>query len=105
MQRLYVDFSVFAPSGSAGVVAGYVEFFAVPRVGELVSFMAPKEGVLPIAVPGFTWQVKVEQVIHAANATDAVSLSLATVVLLHEEHVLPFAQFMEQGFGLGFTAT
>ena len=103
MQRIYIDFSVFAPFGAVGVIDGYMECSATPRAGENISFTSPKPGVPPVVVPGFTGFVNVEHVVHSANAGGPVALSLATVTLTDNEYVSLLAKFMEDGFGLGFT--
>jgi hypothetical protein len=97
--RIYVDFSVFTDSQAVGNVHGFLELGALPRQGELVSFERPKEGVTPIQVKGFPYQLSVEQVIHTAGGGQG-SLSLADVVLGSRDDAKTLFAYLEQGFGL-----
>jgi hypothetical protein len=101
--RLNIDFSVFLPTSSVGVVSGTLEFQTLPRVGETISFVRPKPGVLPVRVPGFAFLLKVEDVLHTANpGGELVSLSLEDLTLEHMRDVDVLAQFLKDGFGLNF---
>ncbi|HEY2146143.1 MAG TPA: TetR/AcrR family transcriptional regulator [Steroidobacteraceae bacterium] len=101
--RVYVDFSVFLPSTSAGIVSGFIDSPTLPRVGETISFVSPKNDVLPVSLAGFTGLLKVEHVIHRANRGDEpIALSLESVTLDSELDVSALARFLEKGFGLNF---
>jgi hypothetical protein len=101
--RVYVDFSVFLPSTSAGIVSGFIDSPTLPRVGETISFVSPKNDVLPVSLAGYSGLLKVEHVIHRANrGAEPIVLSLESVTLGSELDVSVLARFLEKGFGLNF---
>jgi TetR/AcrR family transcriptional repressor of bet genes len=101
--RVYIDFSVFLRTTSAGVVSGFIDSPTLPRVGETISFVSPQNDPLPVSLSGFTGLLKVEQVIHRANQGDEpISLSLESVILDSASDVNALARFVERGFGLNF---
>jgi hypothetical protein len=97
-----LDFSVFVdPSTAFGNVTGNIELAAVPRIGEQISFLFPKNGVSPIILPGFQHALRVEGVIYNANSPVAATLiSLETVVLTSASDAMLLFKFLEDGFGL-----
>ncbi len=101
MLRLNIDFSVFAPKGSAGVVSGAIECLALPRVGEFVILSVPKNKVTPVQLPGFNGHLKVADVLHAAHDGSTL-LALESVNLQDNAHIATLSAFLEQGFGLYF---
>jgi TetR/AcrR family transcriptional repressor of bet genes len=101
--RVHVDFPVCLATTSAGVVSGSIDSPTLPRVGETISFLSPRNGIPPVSLTGFTGLLKVEQVIHRANRGDEpVSLSLEPVTLESAADVSTLARFLEKGFGLEF---
>jgi hypothetical protein len=99
---VYVDFSVFTPTSSVGVVNGHMDLAVVPTQGGLVSFDRPQSAVPPLDVAGFTPRVGVEHVLPPAPGTSEVLLSLADVTLATRADALKVAHYLEQGFGLYF---
>jgi TetR/AcrR family transcriptional repressor of bet genes len=101
--RVFVDFSVFSRTTSAGMVSGLIDSPTLPRVGETISFVHPQNNALAVSLSGFTGLLKVEHVIHRANRGDEpISLSLESVTLDSALDVSALAQFLESGFGLNF---
>jgi len=100
----HVDPSIFSsPTDSFGMASGDVAFELLPRVGEVVSFAHPigdPTATIP-ELPGFSFQLKVERVIHAPlGGSFSVILMLEDVVLQGVEQSLALAEYMERGFGL-----
>jgi hypothetical protein len=100
--RIHIDFSIFTSTPSAeGVISGKIELSILPRIGEIVSFLAsPNEHKFP-AASGFNPLLKVENVIHCVNSQEA-TLELQDVVLPNKKSVTEVTAFLEQGFGLFF---
>lgn len=103
--RIDIDFLIFTSAPSAeGVISGKVELNALPRIGEIVSFLASPNGHKFSAASEFNPLLKVENVIHQANS-QAVTLQLQDVVLPNKKSVAEVTAFLEQGFGLFFDPT
>ena len=100
--RIHIDFSIFTSTPSAeGLISGKIELNILPRIGEIVSFLAsPNEHKFP-ATSGFNPLLKVENVIHCVNSQEA-TLELQDVVLPNKKSVTEVTAFLEQGFGLFF---
>jgi len=102
--HLSIDFSVFLPTRPAGAVSGTIDFTVLPRVGESVSFLHPKHGVLPVKLARFSGMLKVEHLTHPANSLDVLTgLSLESITVESATDVEALAKFLEEGFGLSFS--
>ncbi|MGN2624121.1 hypothetical protein ACTCUN_13140 [Stutzerimonas balearica] len=100
--RIDIDFSIFTSAPSAeGVISGKIELNALPRTGEVVSFLASPNGHKFPAASEFDPLLKVENVTHQINS-QLVMLQLQDVVLPNKTSVGEFTTFLEQGFGLFF---
>jgi hypothetical protein len=97
--RIYIDFSVFTHAQAVGNVHGFLELEVLPRQGELVSFAQPRQGVIPVNVTGFSHQLAVERVIHAANG-GRILLSLADVVVGSADDAARLFAYLHDGFAL-----
>jgi hypothetical protein len=99
--NIYIDFSVFTPGSAVGNVYGEFEFTAVPRLGELVSFEFPKNKAELVAIPGLSYQLKVEHVIHSpADSATQIQLSLSDFTLPTTQDAKIAIAYFEKGFGL-----
>ncbi|HEY2678323.1 MAG TPA: TetR/AcrR family transcriptional regulator [Steroidobacteraceae bacterium] len=100
---IHVEFSVFLSGTSAGIVSGLIDSPTLPRVGETISFLSPKNDVPPLSFADFTGLLTVEHVIHRANLDDdPIRLTLESVMLSTASEVSVLARFLEKGFGLHF---
>ena len=100
-----IDFSIFTSAPSAeGVISGKIELNALPRIGDIVSFLASPNGHKFPAASEFNPLLNVEKVIHQVNS-QAVTLQLQDVVLPNKASVAEVTAFLEQGFGLFFDPT
>ena len=99
--KVNIDFSVFLPQRSAGVVTGSLELSNVPRAGETLSLELPP--VKGVEKPAFFYgQLTVENVIHPTNGNAWVLLGLQDVELENEADLFSLTLFLEQGFGFFF---
>jgi hypothetical protein len=103
--KAHVDLSIFAsPGASYGVASGELDFEVLPRQGEIVSFAQPTR--LPaVALPridGFSFQLKVANVIHAPRSGSfSIMLLLEPAVMSSGTDAAALAEYLERGFGLG----
>lgn len=103
--KAHVDLSIYAPpTASYGVVSGELDFEVLPRPGEIVSF-AHSTSLPPVALPkidGFSFQLKVANVIHAPRGGSfSVMVLLEPAVMNDCAEAAALADYLEQGFGLG----
>jgi hypothetical protein len=104
--KFHVDFSLFSPTKSIGVVSGSIDSQFLPRVGELVALIFPPNGLLPVAVAGFSGLLRVEEVIHSAKSpADLPNISLESVTVSNDEDAKVLVKVLEGGFGLYFDPT
>ncbi len=97
--KISVDVSVFAPSTSVGHVTGDIELAAVPRKGEILSLLFSPRGIPFAAVPGFTGQLRVVEVVHSVQPL-SVLVSLEDIEARSVEEARAVMRFLEEGFGL-----
>jgi hypothetical protein len=86
------------------VISGKIELNELPRIGEIVSFLASPNGHTFPTASEFSPLLKVESVIHQVNS-QAVILQLQDVVLPNKKSVAEVTAFLVQGFGLFFNPT
>ena len=100
--RLNVDLSVFAlPAHAVGRVHGAIDLEVVPRQGELIGFTFPNNGVLPLNIPSYPHQLRVEQVLHSPKAlAEQVTLMIEPLTLNSIAEARSVMEFLEKGFGL-----
>jgi hypothetical protein len=99
--KIHIDFSVLTPHSAVGNVHGEMEFQVVPRQGELVSFISPKNKATLHAICGVTYQLKVEHVIHSRlESAPHSQLSLEDLTLPTTQDAEKAMAYLEQGFGL-----
>jgi hypothetical protein len=100
--RVYVDFSVFTPASSVGVVNGYMDLDVIPREGDMVAFDKPHNPVEALDVSEFTPRLAVEAVSPPVAGNKETLLSLADVTVASRADALKVAAYLEKGFGLFF---
>jgi len=103
--KAHVDLSIYAsPSASFGVASGELDFEVLPRQGEIVSFtQATRSPATSLPrIDGFSFQLKVSNVIHAPRGGSfSVMVLLEPAVMHSDAEATAFADYLEQGFGLG----
>ena len=103
--KAHVDLSIFAsPTASFGLASGELDFEVLPRQGKIVSF-AQSISLPAIALPridGFSFQLKVTNVIHAPRGGSfSIMLLLEPAVVHNGADSASLAKYLERGFGLG----
>ena len=103
--KVHVDLSIFAsPTECFGMASGELDFEAPPRQGEIV-FFAPSISQPPTALPqidGFSFQLKVEDVIHAPRGDSfATTVLLEPAVMRDHSQAVALGEYLERGFALG----
>jgi len=99
--KIHIDFSVFTPGSAVGRVYGEFEFIVVPRLGDMVGFEFPKNKAALVAIPGLSYQLKVEHVVHSLiNSSPTILLSLSDFTLPTTQDAKKAIAYFEQGFGL-----
>lgn len=102
--KVNIDFSVISQCGTAcGVINGALDMSAIPRVGEMVSFVQPLFSSAPPAFAGQSLLMEVESVIHSPlEGGSSVSLALASLTIPSTEYTRQVFEYFEKGFGLGY---
>jgi hypothetical protein len=84
-----------------GNVHGEMDFDVLPRQGEFVCFEFPKNKAELVPIPGLSYQLEVERVMHSFSESSArVQLSLAGFTLPTTQDAKKAIAYFEQGFGL-----
>jgi hypothetical protein len=101
MARAYVDFSVFTPTSSVGVVSGLLDLVAIPSQGEPVAFDAPKQALPQPDIAAFPTQLLVEHVLDSPRDSGAdIMLSLEDVTVASREEALKVFAYFRDAFDL-----
>jgi hypothetical protein len=103
--KAHIDLSIFAsPTEPFGLASGELDFNVIPRPGEIVSFsQSPTVPVTKLPrIQGFSFQFKVENVIHAPRGGSfSIMVLLEPAVMQSSVQAAALATYLEQGFGLG----
>lgn len=94
-----IDISVFAPSQAIGRMSGELELAALPRVGELLSFIGANRGPPMPSLDGFRWQLAVTHVIHPVVGGKPI-LALEDLNAPSEADAREAMTYLEQALGL-----
>jgi hypothetical protein len=105
--KAHVDLSIFAsPTSSFGMASGNLDFAMLPRRGEIVNLAGPSDSALvPLLqrTGSFTFQLKVEDVLHTPGAAAPyVTLLLEPAVMAEAAQAEALGLYLEQAFGLAF---
>ena len=100
--NIYLDFSVLATDGAAvGRISGVIDFAAIPPVGSSIVLTRPSNGVLPIAVDGFSGHLQVAHLrFEPSSSAISVAASLEDVVVPTTADGLKVMRYLADGFGL-----
>jgi hypothetical protein len=101
MPRAYVDFSIFTPTSSVGVVSGLIDLVAIPSQGDPVIFDTPKRALFQPDISAFPTRLTVEHVLDSPKDSGAdIMLSLEDVTVASREEALKVFAYFRDAFDL-----